>query len=100
MTVERIENEEGITLIPDGWLDTLGAQDLGEALDRIQDTKALILDFSKVEYIASAGLRQVVLCSKKARENGWHFSVIHAGTEVMSIFQLTSLDKKISITGP
>lgn len=97
MTIERIENEQGITLKLEGWLDTVSAQELGAAAENIGEAPAVILDFEKVEYIASAGLRQVIAINKAAKDRGADFSVINAGAEVMSIFKLTGLDKKLSI---
>lgn len=91
-------NENGkITLILDGWLDTAAAPALGEEIEKIDSAAEIVLDFDKVEYMASSGLRQVVATHKKAKEIGATLSVINAHTEIMSIFTLTGLDKKISI---
>lgn len=98
MTINRIEENGIITLQLDGWLDTISSPELGEAVDEITEAAAVILDFDKVEYIASSGLRQVVACTKKAKELDAAFSVINVGTEAMSIFRLTGLYKKIDIT--
>lgn len=97
MKIERIENEQGVTLVLDGWLDTLSAQELGTAAESIGDTPSVTLDFDKVEYIASNGLRQVIACGKMAKERNAEFSVINVGKDVMSIFKLTGLDRKIKI---
>ena len=99
MTINKIEENGTITLQLDGWLDTLSSPELGAVVDEITEATAIILDFEKVEYIASSGLRQVVACTKKARELDAAFSVVNVGTEVMSIFRLTGLEKKINITG-
>ena len=98
MTINKIEENGTITLQLDGWLDTLASPKLGAVVDEITEAAAIILDFEKVEYIASSGLRQVVACTRKSRELDAAFSVINVGTEVMSIFRLTGLDKKIDIT--
>ena len=98
MKIETIKQDNQITLKLDGWLDTLAAPDLGAVVDGINAADALVLDFEKVEYISSSGLRQVVACHRKAKELNADFSIIHVGTETMSIFQLTGLDKKISIS--
>ena len=97
MTINKLEENGTITLQLDGWLDTISSPELGAVVDEITEATAIILDFEKVEYIASSGLRQVVACTKKARALNAAFSVINVGTEVMSIFQLTGLDKKIDI---
>ncbi len=97
MTIETVKNDKEITLKLDGWLDTVSSPELGAAVDAIEEATAIVLDFDKVEYIASSGLRQVVACHRKAKELGAEFSVIHVGTEAMSIFELTGLDKKMTI---
>ena len=99
MTITTLKQDDQITLQLDGWLDTLSSPELGAAVDGITAVSAIILDFDKVEYIASSGVRQVVACHRKAKELGAKFSVINVGTETMSIFQLTGLDKKITIKG-
>ena len=99
MKITTIKQDDQITLKLDGWLDTLSAPELGEAVDSIQAASAIVLDFENVEYIASSGVRQVVACHRRAKELGAAFSVVNVGTEVMSILQLTGLDKKITIVG-
>lgn len=98
MTIEKTELDGQITLKLDGWLDTVSAPELGEMIDGIEAASAIILDFENVEYIASSGLRQVVAAGKRARELDAEFSVRSVGTEVMSIFRLTGLDKKLAVT--
>lgn len=98
MTIEKTEQDGRVTLKLDGWLDTVSAPQLGAAVEGIEAAKAIVLDFEKVEYIASSGLRQVVACHKKARQLGAAFSLVRVGTEAMNIFRLTGLDKKLDIT--
>ena len=97
MTITTSKDNGKVTLMLEGWLDTISSPELGAAVSAIEAASAIVLDLDKVEYIASSGLRQVVACTKKARELDAAFSVINVGTEVMSIFQLTGLDKKIDI---
>ncbi len=95
IVTERNGNE--ITIRPEGWLDTASSPELGEEIDKIDSASSIILDFDKIEYIASSGIRQVVACYKKAKEIKSEFTIINVDNEVMSIFSLTGLDKKISI---
>ncbi len=88
------ENET-VTLTLNGWLDTVSSPDLGAAIDKINDAKAIVFDFSDVEYMASSGLRQVVAAHKKAALLGATFCVKNVRDEVMTIFQMTGIDKKI-----
>ncbi len=81
----------------EGWLDTKSAPELGREIEALSDIEALVLDFEKLEYIASAGLREVVSAYKKMKSMNGEFSVIHVTSEVMDVFKLTGFDQKIDI---
>ncbi len=92
------KREEGkVTMEITGWLDTQTAPQLGEALSQLDDSvTSLVFDFSKLEYISSAGLRQVVAAYKKmAGKDG--FKIINVSNEVYDVFRLTGFDQKIQI---
>ena len=55
-------------------------------MDDIQAAETIVLDFEKVEYMASAGLRQVIAAHKRARLLNAAFSVVNVVPGVMSIF--------------
>ncbi|MDO5448699.1 MAG: STAS domain-containing protein [Clostridia bacterium] len=98
MKIDRIEDAGNITLKIEGWLDTNTSPELGAKVDEIKEAKSITLDFDLVEYMSSAGLRQVVATYKLAKELGADFKVINTGKEVFNIFSLTGIDKKINIT--
>lgn len=95
ITSKREENK--VTMEITGWLDTQTAPQLGEALSQLDDNvTSLVFDFSKLEYISSAGLRQVVSAYKKmAGKEG--FKIINVSNEVFDVFRLTGFDQKIQI---
>lgn len=97
MTITRIDQDNQITLKLDGWLDTLSSAELGEAINGIEAAASITLDIENVEYIASSGLRQVIVCYKKAKKLGAEFSVINANTDIMNIFRMTGIDQKMTI---
>ena len=86
-----------VTLQIEGWLDTVSSAELGEKVDAVTEANAFILDFDGVEYMSSAGLRQVVAAHKKAKSLDADFSVINICPAVMSIFKMTNIDKKLNI---
>ena len=98
MKITTVKQDNAVTLQLDGWLDTASSPELGAAVNAIGPCTAIVLDFDKVEDIASSGLREVVACHRKAKELGASFSLINVGHDAMSIFTLTGLDKKLSIT--
>lgn len=93
---QTIENGV-ITFAPEGWLDTVTSPELGEKVDAVSEASSLILDFEHVEYMSSAGLRQVLAAHRKAKSLGASFSVINVCQAVLSIFKMTNIDKKLNI---
>lgn len=97
MTIHQSNENGKITLSPEGWLDTASSPELCDLVDSLPEAAELVLDFSQVEYMASAGLRAVVAASKKARSMNAGFSVINVVPGVFSIFRMTGIDKKLNI---
>lgn len=97
MEITCKREESKVTMEITGWLDTQTAPQLGEALSQLDDNvTSLVFDFSKLEYISSAGLRQVVVAYKKmAGKDG--FKIINVSNEVFDVFRLTGFDQKIQI---
>lgn len=97
MEITSKREESKVTMEITGWLDTQTAPQLGEALSQLDDNvTSLVFDFSKLEYISSAGLRQVVTAYKKmAGKDG--FKIINVSNEVYDVFRLTGFDQKIQI---
>ncbi len=61
MNINIIQNDKELTVSVEGRLDTLTSPELEEQLeDKIDGFKKLIFDFSRLEYISSAGLRFLV----------------------------------------
>lgn len=99
MTITKTMNGTALTIAMEGWLDTTSSPELMEEIANLPaDISALTLDFDKVEYISSAGLRAVAAGARKAKELNVSWAVVNAGTEVMSVFSLTGLDRKLNVT--
>lgn len=99
MIINKEMNGTELVIQLEGWLDTTTAPELGAEITAIEEgVTALVFDFEKLEYISSAGLRQVVASSQKAASLNAQFSIRNAGCEVMDVFRLTGLDRKFDIT--
>ncbi|HBI61034.1 MAG TPA: anti-sigma factor antagonist [Lachnospiraceae bacterium] len=97
MTITKtVENNKAVLFV-EGWLDTKSAPELRKEIDSLSGIDGLVLDFEKLEYIASAGLREIVSAYKKLKSMNGDFSVIHVGSEVMEVFKLTGFDQKFDI---
>lgn len=97
MEIVSKTEENKVTMEISGWLDTQTSPQLGEALSKLDDSvTSLVFDFAKLEYISSAGLRQVISAYKKmAGKDG--FKIINVSEEVFDVFRLTGFDQKIQI---
>ena len=95
MTIEKTINGTEAVFKLNGWLDTQTSPQLGRELDKLgDDITALVLDLEMLEYISSAGLRQIVAAQKKM--NG-ELTVINVSSEILDVFKMTGFDKKLNI---
>ena len=95
MTIEKTMDGSTAVLRLVGWLDTQNAPVLAQALNELDDgVEKLVLDMEKLEYISSAGIRQIVTAYKEM--NG-ALTLKNLSAEVASVLHMTGLDKKLSI---
>lgn len=100
MTINIITNDADKALIEfAGELDTVAAQGLTDQLSPVTTDagKAITIDFSKLEYISSAGMRILLQLNKNAMENGGSVSIVGMSEDILQIFQLIGFDKVFSI---
>jgi len=95
MAVEKITNGTEAVLKVSGWLDTQSAPELEKAVAELDgNTETLVFDFEKLEYISSAGLRQIVAAHKKM--NG-KLTLRNVQPDVMSVLTMAGFDKRLHI---
>ena len=94
-----IRNQNGTTLeiALEGRLDTTTAPELERELkDSLNDADALTLDFSKLDYISSAGLR-VLLSAHKAMSAKGGMKVTNVNEIVREVFEVTGFADILTI---
>ena len=97
MTIEKKIENDGAVLAVSGRLDTVTAPALEAALDEIfGNIKALILDFSELEYISSAGLR-VILKAQKAMTGKGSMKLIGVNDNIREVFEITGFTDILTI---
>ncbi|MBO5639199.1 MAG: STAS domain-containing protein [Oscillospiraceae bacterium] len=78
-----------LTVYLEGRLDTTTAPQLEESMkESINNVTELIMDFEKLEYISSAGLRVLLSCQKIMSKQG-SMKVIHVSDLIKEIFEVT-----------
>ncbi|MBR5230338.1 MAG: STAS domain-containing protein [Firmicutes bacterium] len=89
MTIEIKRNGEAATIEIVGRLDTTTAPALDKTINEdIEDVKDLVLDFEKLEYVSSAGLRVILSAQKKMQKIG-SMKVRNVCEDVMEVFEMT-----------
>lgn len=97
MNIEIKKNTEEIIIEVAGRLDTTTAPDFNKAVtDDIADTDNLVLDFKKLEYISSAGLRVLLSAQKKMQKLG-KMKLINVCEDVMEVFEMTGFSDILTI---
>ena len=81
----------------EGRLDTVTAPDLEKELKDIMDgTEELSLNFEKLEYISSAGLR-VLLSAQKVMNKQGEMKITNVNETIMEIFEVTGFADILTI---
>ena len=89
MTIEKKINNDAVTLIVSGRLDTQTAPELENELDIVlSGLKELTFDFANLEYVSSAGLR-VILKAQKAMNAQGSMKLTGVNDSIMEVFDIT-----------
>ncbi len=68
-----------------------------EWLEILNSGQDLYIDMVNTTYIASAGLRSLIIAIKSARAKGCDFAVCNPNSQVNEIFRVTGLSKIVPI---
>ena len=97
MTITKTLNGTALEIALEGRLDTMTAPELEAELSKsMADAESLTLDFSKLDYISSAGLR-VLLSAHKAMSAKGGMKVTHANEIVQEVFEVTGFADILTI---
>ena len=89
MTIEKKINNDAVTLIVSGRLDTQTAPELEKELDAVlSGLKELTFDITNLEYVSSAGLR-VILKAQKAMNTQGSMKLTGVNDSIMEVFDIT-----------
>ncbi|MCI8477699.1 MAG: STAS domain-containing protein [Oscillospiraceae bacterium] len=98
MTVTPTQDGTHTTLAIEGRVDTNTSPQLQAEILRIfQSAKLLTLDFEKVPYISSAGLRALLIGQKTAAAKGAAMELVHIQDQVMSVLEMSGFDGILTI---
>ena len=97
MEIKQTLNGTTLTMQIIGRLDASNAQELTDALNKALDgVKELIFDFSQLKYIASAGLRALLMAQKRMNKQG-SMKLCHVDETVMEVLEMTGFADLMTI---
>lgn len=88
MTIAKTREDGKLTLALEGRLDTTTAPQLEAEAKRLDGVTELVLDFEKLEYLSSAGLR-VILAAQKTMNKQGTMVIRQVNETIMEVFEVT-----------
>lgn|SRR5690554_1655462 len=91
MIIDVIKNEDLTTLILEGRIDTLTSAAVEETITQVtkEDNFKLDIDFNKVEYISSSGLRVLLKAAKESKTKNGQLRLCHLNSTVLQVLEIT-----------
>ena len=91
LNINKIIKDESAVFKLEGKIDTITSRDLAKEINSVVDSLSwLLLDFDKVEYISSAGIR-VLMAAKNSMSNRGEVKITNVNGNVKDIFDVTGL---------
>ena len=98
MTVNNQMNGTALTLAIEGRIDTQTAPELEKVIrSSIEGADSLILDFTQVGYISSAGLRTVLAAQNWMDAKGGSMVIRGAAANIKNVFKVTGFDSFLTL---
>jgi len=98
MKINKKVNGEKTTIALEGRLDTATSPELETVLSAVTPTcKDLVLDFGKLEYVSSAGLRVLLTAQKTMNSHNGKMAIVNANDVVRDVFEVTGFASFINI---
>jgi anti-sigma B factor antagonist len=91
----NVSGHDQVTLVEvQGRVDSMTANQLGEALNKEIDNGNVhvVLDLSSVDYMSSAGLREIVTALKKAKRAAGDLRLAQPSDRVREVLEMAGLD--------
>ena len=97
MNITKQQSGLELLVAVEGSIDSTSAPELNDQIcDSLTSINSLVFDFSKVNYISSAGLR-VLLSARKALGDKGEVIIRHPNSNVLDVFTMSGFDNILKI---
>ena len=98
MNISKYYNEKELTLSVEGRINSITSKELDEEINNeLGNFDSLILDFTNLEYISSAGLKVLIATYRKLNPDNIPFIIKNANDVIMEVFRLSGINKVLEI---
>jgi anti-anti-sigma factor len=98
MTINKKQENGKLVFALSGRLDTITAPQLEEALMPVfEEAKEVMLDFTNLAYVSSAGLRVLLLGQKTAKAKQASMALSGVSEEIMEVLDMTGFSDILTI---
>jgi len=98
MNVTKKQTGSELLVELEGSIDSTTSNELNTALNEsLNSVNSMILDFKKIDYISSAGLRVLLATYKALVSKGGTMVIRNVNQNVMDIFTMTGFDNILTI---
>jgi anti-anti-sigma factor len=98
MTIRQTHENGKLTLSLEGRLDTTTSPQFQDTLiSAFDEAKEIVLDFAKLVYVSSAGLRALLIGQKTASAKSASLMVCNVSGDVMEVLDMTGFSTMLTI---
>lgn len=98
MEINKNYDDKKLIMEVTGRVDTITSQDLEKSInEEIGKFDSLTIDFEKVEYISSAGLRVLIATQKKLKKDNVPLVIENVNDTIKEILRMSGFDKILEI---
>ena len=98
MNINKTQENGKLVIALEGRLDTTTAPQLEAALvPAFDEAGEIMLDFAKLEYVSSAGLRVLLIGQKTAKAKGASMTVSSVSEDIMEVLEMTGFTDMLTI---
>lgn len=99
MTITTEKTAESLIIHVEGRLDASTAGDFEKEMFPLaqESEQNILIDFGKLDYISSAGLRSVLVIAKEQKRKGSALALCCLNQTIMEVFRISGFDTIISI---
>ena len=90
MNINETVVNEVLVVRPEGRLDGVTSPEFGDALSaKLDEHSAMVVEFTDVVYVSSAGLRVILMAAKKCRQTGGKMVLCGLSEPIHEVFEIS-----------